>query len=170
MSTCDNETAFLFHLVSDIYRKPSISVPALEEINIHRLLQVSMRNNLGYYVFKTLFKTYGDRLTKNTFTLLEDLINRGDHQMMDQQAALLKINSCLTQYIIFKTYRAHPRIPNDIDILVSNISQAINSLKSTNMTYSNPQIMMQYLLQMERLDYTYKIKSRGLTHLILTTN
>ncbi len=134
MSTCDNETAFLFHLVSDIYRKPSILIPALQEINIPRLLQISMRNNLGYYVFKTLFNKYGERLTKNTFTLLEDLINRGDNRIMDQRAALLQIKTCLPQCLIYKTFRAHHRIPNDIDILVRNLRQAVNFLKLTGMT------------------------------------
>lgn len=133
----DDEMAFLLHSVSDIYKKPLIPIPSLRQIDIYRLIYLSMKNNVGYFIFKKLLKIYGGELSEKQVALLQLLVRQGDKKMMYQKLALNQVKSSLNQYVAVKTYRSYSRIPNDIDILVPNLNKAINSLMKMKMKISN---------------------------------
>jgi hypothetical protein len=111
MGTCDKETALLLHLLKDIYQEPKIECPTLNDINIVKLLRLSARNNFGYYVSQLLLNTRKNQLPKEIIPKLETINEQGE-------------------YVIFKTYRGYSRIPSDVDVLVPNLSDAAQKLKS----------------------------------------
>lgn len=133
MNTYNSETLLSLNLMSDLLKKPHIAPPPLQEVNLPKLLLLSVKNNIAYYASKNILDIYGQQLSNDTFGLLEKLVERGDKLINNLKHATSKLESCLKEYMIFKTYRSYPRIPNDIDILVRDLDKAVGHLRSVGM-------------------------------------
>jgi len=125
------ELAFLLHKLSDLYRKPCLTQPTFEEVDIFQLLLLAINNNIGYYISKKLLTEYMDKLDKKLLSLIKIIVKRGDAKFECIQHTLQWLKSYLNDdYLLFKTYRRHVRIGNDVDVLVHNFKKVVRKLKT----------------------------------------
>lgn len=145
MSILDTETTFLFHLVSDFYKKPVIPLPSLQEVNIQRVLKLSIRNKMGFYVSKALLNNYGDKLTENDSAFLKEFVEISEKRLENLNHTTKTLITCLEDYIIHKTYKGYSVIPNDIDVLAPDFEKALEKLQSCGMKtvdFEDNQVML----------------------------
>jgi hypothetical protein len=133
MNSTTDENTFLFHLTSDLYKKPHIEKPPAHKINITTLLDLAMKNNMLFYVAKMLQEKHIDQLSNDNAVLIKKIVERGKEEIERTNRAVSTVNSSLDNYVSIKTYRGYPRIPNDIDILVEDFNEATRSLTKNGM-------------------------------------
>ena len=124
----DKHLLFLLHLYGDIYERPLVKAPSLLDVDIDRLLILASDNNLLFYTVKTMLGSFRNQLTFNTTQLLVRISDRGDKRFEQLKDTIKTLNAVLDEYVLFKTCRAYPRIPTDIDIIVPDYGEAVNKL------------------------------------------
>jgi hypothetical protein len=133
MVTYSTETAFILHLLKDIYKTPKIQCPQLPDVDVNKLLLLAARNNVGYYTAKILSDTYGDQLPATIRLKLDKIIKQSETLLLALHETVAILDTNLDQYLLHKTYRGYPRIPSDIDTLVPDLHAAAEKLQSAGL-------------------------------------
>jgi len=121
MKIVDKELNFLIWVLGKrIYYEPSMIRHEVANLNISRLLRLSLRNHALYYILSVLSsKEYADELSINYRILvykIHKLIKMYYNRLIDILDWIVKTLDG-TEYLIIKTYLKYPKIPNDIDII-----------------------------------------------------
>ncbi|GAI87164.1 unnamed protein product [marine sediment metagenome] len=133
MNEYKTELAFLLHFTSEIYKKPYIYEPKIQEINITKLLYISNINGMGYYVLKKLYSKYQNILDNNIVKYIKTSYKKKDNNYTNNICTLQSLNMILDKFLIFKTFKLHPRIGSDIDVLVPDVYNALQKLLKKGM-------------------------------------
>jgi len=115
-------------MTSELYGRPSIPRRSPKQVDVLSLLSLAIRNNMEYYIGRKLTTAYADELDRNTLSTVKHIVKECDNKFRHIQHALRTLNSCLTDYLLIKTYYVHPRIGNDVDIIVHNFDEAVEAL------------------------------------------
>jgi len=120
-----NEMIFLYQLSEDLYKGTTLRRVLLSEVNLNTFIDLSMKNNMFYYHSKKILDSYTEGLNKETTNAIRDIINKGNYEFKKIGNSILLLNDIVGDYLLIKTYRGYPRIPNDLDVLVSNFDGAL---------------------------------------------
>jgi hypothetical protein len=121
-----NEIATLIHLTSELYRKPKIPFPDINDTDIGKLLNVAAQNNMLYYIASKLLCEYYEELGQYK-KVVERIVHFGDIALSHIHEALNWMNdsfrkSNYSKYLIIKSYFNYPRLPHDIDVFVEDFN------------------------------------------------
>jgi hypothetical protein len=130
MNEMNAEMAFLLQLTSNIYKKPLSKLPPIQKVNIPRVHQLAIKNKLGYQFSKNLIAGFKDELRPDYYDSLMTFVCSCEEKIEKLSKITQAVTDCLDYYIIVKTFRGYDVIPNDIDILVPEISEAVQKLKN----------------------------------------
>jgi hypothetical protein len=87
---------------------------------MNELAELALKNNFLYHLSIKL---------ANTDEHFNKIRRKGDQVFEKIEKTIAFINKELDDYLLIKTYRGYPRIPNDIDILVRDYQGAVKKLK-----------------------------------------
>ncbi len=124
-----NELSFLYQLLGDLYQPPKLANKvSFQEINLDKLIDLSLKNNVFYYLSCKLVKQ--EKCFKTAKT-------KGLRLIEKIKRSFVLIKNYLPDHLVIKTYRAYPRIPNDLDIIVKDFKVSLKKLKDKNFKVSN---------------------------------
>jgi len=132
MTLVDKELLLMMHLLDDIYKKPKLDIPLFENIDLLKMLKLGIKNNVGYLLVTKIMDDCREQLSDTNQKILLDMLDNGSKRVCDQKTTLLELDSIIPERILFKTYRGYNRIPNDIDVLVTDLLININKLKNND--------------------------------------
>lgn len=84
---------------------------------------------MGYYTARELL-TYSGDLNPSDLSIIKRIVVEGEKRLEQMEDVLRILNKTLDNYLLIKTYRAYPRIPNDIDVLSPDLHFSIKKLKN----------------------------------------
>lgn len=120
---------FLYHLSENLYKKPILKKPLFPEIKLDKLIELSLENDMFYYHIKNLLNSYRKELDDKKIKVLENIIMKGKNELKRIEDTIVFLNDYLDNYLLIKTYRGYPRIPNDLDVLVPDFESTFRQLR-----------------------------------------
>jgi hypothetical protein len=122
-----SEILFLFDLMSDIYMKP-VGSPSIDNISLPKVLELASKNGVLYYTVDKLLEKYGGKFDKHTYTWLFRIKNEEKIGLERLGKTAELINSCLNEYLIFKTHKGYPHVTHDVDVIVKDLPKSVETL------------------------------------------
>lgn len=93
------------------------------------LLNLAKLNNLLLHVSRNIAEKHQNDLPEKMLAIVLDTVVRGQKCQENMRKALLFLKKDFPQdFIMHKTFRIHDRIPHDLDFLVRDFQEAMNSL------------------------------------------
>jgi len=124
-----DELAFLIHLVSKSHKRPIMKRPLLKNLDFDKLMRLALRNNVLYYVAREMLLAERTNFSGDVCRLLEKTVKLCNEEVNKIKSAIAVLEYCLDDYVLIKTCKGFPRLPDDLDVYVPDFNQALNSLK-----------------------------------------
>lgn len=122
------ELEALLHMVSELYRRPLVSCPPFERIDIPALLLLAKNNGMEYYIAKKLATDYANKLSGGMLSAIRNFIKSYEDEYARRFHVLEILNQHFDDYLVIKTFHEYPKIRADIDILVHDFDKALKTL------------------------------------------
>ncbi|MCM8770299.1 MAG: nucleotidyltransferase family protein [Candidatus Omnitrophica bacterium] len=157
-----NETLFLYQISEFLYKKTRLKRIIPSQIDLQVFFAISMKNNMLYYHCEKLLRVYRQYLNENSIIEIDNIINKLERQIGKIKTTIIFLKNCLKDFLLIKTYRGYPRIPNDIDILATDFRNALNVFKKEG--FEAKDVSFRYeSAQLFRENY-YKVHLHGKIH------
>lgn len=127
-SSIDNESIELLFLSSHKYLPIKLSRPCQEEVDIRKLINIALENNLLVIINDSLMLIFRERLNLDERRFLASTKEKELKQSFIIKNTLNFLNYRLKGHLLLKTYRGYNRFPNDLDILVKDLNLSVKIL------------------------------------------
>jgi len=120
----------LWQIFAGYYKTPTFSTSRLERTCIEYVVKTALRNNVLYALVKILPPNVFSGIARERSDLITLIIRRGEEMEAMLYSGLRVLKDYLKgDYLVIKTVKNYPRIPDDIDVLVKDFNSNVKALK-----------------------------------------